>query len=162
VVKSGKIIGSKESGGGSNCVANTDDYLWRVVAGAVSLGSYPVNEELDERIMIANMATVSSAILEKVFSASGRGGITDSYHDLILGVSASRLWDMVKERIPSSLSSTRTRTRTKLTPLSLDRWIEKFKKELESVKGGKHPLHSVQQFLAPLSTKPGGCEYGRR
>jgi amino acid adenylation domain-containing protein/thioester reductase-like protein len=131
VVKPGRIIGSKAS----NSIANTDDYLWRVVAGAVSMGMYPTSD-LDQWILVADTATVADTIISKIFADSHekRG----AYEDMVIGMPTMRFWELVNAQLDMTL-----------TPVAWEEWIQQATEKLENG-GERHPLFSIQQFLISL------------
>lgn len=134
-VKPGRIIGSACS----NSIANIDDYLWRLVAGVVSMGVYPVSDH-DQWMMIADTATISKIIIDKIFAASHeRHG---AYKDIVIGMPTQRFWELVFARLGISCSS-----------LPWDDWAQQAKEQLETV-GAKHPLFTVQDFLFSLGAPP--------
>ncbi|KAF2151506.1 acetyl-CoA synthetase-like protein [Myriangium duriaei CBS 260.36] len=73
VVKPGLIIGGADKG-----VANVDDFLWRIVAGAVDLHAYPLERE-DQWLLVAD--EVKSWIKDKVqFQPPIDPEMTQRYH----------------------------------------------------------------------------------
>lgn len=62
VVKPGFIIGDSPRG-----IANVDDYLWRIVAGSITIGSYPVESE-NAWIHIASCGSLASIVEENLSS----------------------------------------------------------------------------------------------
>ncbi|OAA34246.1 nonribosomal peptide synthase [Metarhizium rileyi] len=61
VVKPGFIIGDSPQG-----IANVDDYLWRIVAGSITIGSYPV-ESANAWIHMATCGSLASIAKENLF-----------------------------------------------------------------------------------------------
>lgn len=127
VVKPGRIMGNKDTG-----VANTDDYLWRMVAGAVSMGSYPTCDT-DQWISLADVSTISNLIIGKL-SAFTYG--YQAFEDIVLGISTRQFWELVNIQLD-----------TPCTPMRGDDWNIEVTKRLETV-GDRHPLWSVQDFIA--------------
>jgi hypothetical protein len=132
VVKPGRIIGGTADG-----VANTDDYLWRVVVGAISIGAFPYSD-FDQWISIADRGTVSRTILSKLPSFSSSAPF-QGFEDMTLGMSTTLFWQTNNAEL-----------HTPLAPLSWPEWIAKAKEHLEQDGAEDHPLWSVQDFLSSI------------
>jgi amino acid adenylation domain-containing protein/thioester reductase-like protein len=131
VVKPGRLIGNKDKG-----VANTDDYLWRVVAGAVSMGIYPTRDT-DQWMPVADVSMASNVISNKLFAVSHDN---TAFEDITVGVSTLKFWELVNAQLD-----------TPCTPVSWDEWISEATDQLETV-GDNHPLWAIQDFLSSLGT----------
>ncbi|TLD06610.1 uncharacterized protein PgNI_08015 [Pyricularia grisea] len=128
VVKPGLVIGS-EAGGG---VANTDDLVWRVVAGACAIGAYPIEPDT-HWMYAADSEAVARTVLAQVFSP----GAVEPFVDLQDGVSVPLFWASVNSALDVS---------ERLVPLSWEEWTKKVLVDVEAV-GAKHPLWAVQHFM---------------
>ncbi|KAL8682571.1 MAG: hypothetical protein Q9186_001424 [Xanthomendoza sp. 1 TL-2023] len=98
-VKPGYIIGSLANG-----IANTNDFIWRLVAGCVDIAAYN-RDETDHWIFMASVDRVASSIVERVFDQSGqqqqqqqqqRSGQIDRILD---GLRVSELWQLLEEEV---------------------------------------------------------------
>ncbi|KAE8419880.1 hypothetical protein BDV36DRAFT_293772 [Aspergillus pseudocaelatus] len=130
VVKPGQIIGDVYTG-----VANADDFLWRVVMGAVRLGARPVDSETSW-LSVSDVRHVTESIL---WQAAGKG-----YEDFVhikRGVWVSAFWAAVEDQI-----------QLQLRPVSWAEWI-KLAHEDMAREQEQHPLWPVQQFLGALGTE---------
>jgi thioester reductase-like protein len=138
-VKPGRIIGSACS----NSIANIDDYLWRLVAGVVSMGAYPVSEH-DQWIMVADTNIIAKTIIDRIFAVSHQQH--GAYKDMVVGMSTKRFWELVLASLGTSFPS-----------MPWDDWAQEVKERLDTV-GAKHPLFSVQDFMFSLGAPPPKAE----
>ncbi|KAL6903105.1 amino acid adenylation [Trichoderma evansii] len=128
IVKPGRIIGSTRNG-----IANVDDMIWRVVAGAAAIHAYPV-EPLEHWIHITDVSSVASTILQQSFT---NGGISP-FVSIEGGMPAPIFWDLVNGELEIPCK-----------PLSWDSWKEQVLASVNEV-GESHPLWPVQHFLGQL------------
>lgn len=135
-VKPGLIIGSSP-----NAVANTDDFIWRIVATAASIQAYPV--EPDHHWMgIADMATVASDILGQIFST----GSIESFINIRTGITVGEFWEAVNAELDAPCQ-----------PLSWKDWSQLALESMHKF-GHKHPLWPVQSFLGGLGSPSPSAE----
>lgn len=127
-IKPGLIIGSERHG-----VANTDDFLWRVVASAAAVGAYPL-EPADHWLHIAEVNTVAAAIVNQVLIPDGIEPFSE--HQARMPVAA--FWESVNAELEMPC-----------VPVAWDEWVRLAFTHMESV-GEKHPLWPVQHFLGYL------------
>ena len=76
IVKPGYIIGST-----SNGIANTNDFIWRLVAGCVEIGAYN-NDDAARWLYVADVDTVAGDVMGGIVAGDegggeGRGGIVN-------------------------------------------------------------------------------------
>lgn len=138
LVRPGKILGCKNNKG----VANTDDYLWRVVAGAVGMGRYPTSD-YDQWMLAADVSTLSENILGKLF-ADSHGD--HAFDDMVIGVPTAKFWELVNAHLDKPL-----------TPMPWSEWTEEVTRRLLAAAAGDnqtgaHPLLSVLDFLSSLGS----------
>nr|POE87100.1 nonribosomal peptide synthetase fmpe [Quercus suber] len=126
-VKPGFIIGSPEQG-----VANTDDLLWRVVAGAARIGAYPI-ETSEHWVFVSDVDAVTNTIVNQLTLQS-----PDAFVDVNTGVSVPTFWDVIQSGLESPIQ-----------PVSWEQWKSMAHDDLTR-EGQAHPLWSVQQFLGQL------------
>ncbi|KAL7925987.1 hypothetical protein ACQKWADRAFT_329035 [Trichoderma austrokoningii] len=127
IVKPGRIIGKAEGG-----IANTDDFIWRVVATASSLRAYPKESEAHWNF-IQDVGSVASGILNQIFDSEITPfSISGS------GMPIPVFWDLVNSELEVPCK-----------PISWSEWMERATVSLNEV-GGKHPLWTVQKFLGQL------------
>ena len=129
-VKPGRIIGTSEEG-----IANLDDFLWRVVAAAASLGVYPEDEN-DHWMHVADVGTISRISLGHLFSEN----TVTPFNDISIGLPMSRFWQLVDSQLQRPC-----------LPVSWGKWIERAVAQCSHV-GEKHPLFPVQGFLGAMGT----------
>nr|POF13497.1 nonribosomal peptide synthetase fmpe [Quercus suber] len=129
IVKPGLIIGSPEHG-----VANADDFIWRLVAGAARIGAYP-SEIPQHWIFISDVDTVTQAIIAQLTL-----GTPSAFVDIDIGISVSAFWRTVEAALPSPVQS-----------VSWEQWMSMADLDLARV-GQMHPLWPVQRFLGQLGT----------
>ncbi|KAL8713658.1 MAG: hypothetical protein Q9220_002184 [cf. Caloplaca sp. 1 TL-2023] len=87
IVKPSYIIGSAATG-----VANTTDYLWRLVAGAIEIGSYP-SEGLDQMLYLSDVENVARVTID-----AARSNLCKVHVIKILdGIILAEFWQCVGE-----------------------------------------------------------------
>nr|POF18032.1 nonribosomal peptide synthetase dtxs1 [Quercus suber] len=128
IVKPGFIIGSPEDG-----VANTDDLVWRIVAGSARIRMYPT--EAEHWMSISDVDAIVSTILDQLTLDS-----PSPFVDIEAGIPMTTFWHTVESVLPISLQST-----------SWEHWISTAHLDLATV-GETHPLWPVQQFLGELGS----------
>lgn len=127
VIKPGIIIGNSSEG-----VANVDDFIWRLVSAASMLRLYPVEPD-GSWISLADVDTVSSAVIEQVFA-----GDVAPFVDLTEGISNNRFWQLVNSELEVACE-----------PVSWQIWRQKALEQMNAI-GEAHPLWPVQHFLGGL------------
>lgn len=132
-VKPGLIIGTVEEG-----VANTDDFMWRVVSGAAQLQAYP-QEPSNHWLQISDVHTVADTIISHILTTTS----VTPFVEVANRMPVATFWDSVN-----------TGLETPCEPMALETWIPLALEHVEKV-GDSHPLWPVQHFLghlgAPLS-----------
>lgn len=126
VMKPGFIIGDSPQG-----IANVDDYLWRIVAGSVTIGSFPV-ESADTWIHMASCGSLASILEENLSSADHERPLTRPVWG---GLDPVRLWKAVNSVLPTPLKQS-----------SVTGWRDVMQSKLPQL-GRKHPMFAVQGFL---------------
>nr|POE51968.1 nonribosomal peptide synthetase dtxs1 [Quercus suber] len=125
-VKPGVIIGTPERG-----VANTDDLVWRIVAGAVCLGAY--SSEAEHWMLVSDVDAITSTTLKQLTFES-----VEPFVDSDTGIPIADFWRTIDSALP-----------TRMRSVSLDEWMSIARLDLARV-GETHPLWPVQQFLGQL------------
>ncbi|KUM57266.1 hypothetical protein ACN42_g9924 [Penicillium freii] len=93
ILKAGFIIGNAESG-----IANVDDFLWRVVAGCVSIGCFP--EEPDSNLIyISSLDGLATAVTQTIYS-SDHTGLSKLRSPTL---STRQFWQAVNAALPNPL-----------------------------------------------------------
>ncbi|EPS44867.1 hypothetical protein H072_1138 [Dactylellina haptotyla CBS 200.50] len=126
VVKPSFLIGTQEEG-----VANTDDFFWRVVASAMEIGAYPIEE--DNWLTISSTANVSATILNQVM-----GENVDTFIQVKNGLPVKEFWEMLVNELGYEMK-----------PIEWTSWLGLMHQRLEVV-GKNHVLWPVFQFLGQL------------
>lgn len=129
VVKPGRIIGDVYTG-----VANPDDFLWRVVMGAVRLGARPIDPET-AWLAMSDVRHVTESILWHAVAKS-----REHFINIKRGVWVSAFWAAVEEQL-----------QMQLRPVSWDEWMELAERDM-ALEQELHPLWPVQQFLGALGS----------
>lgn len=130
IVKPGQIIGDVYMG-----VANADDFLWRVVMGAVRLGARPVDSETSW-LSMSDVRHVTESIL---WHTRGKG--KEHFVHIKRGVWVSAFWAAAEDQL-----------QLQLRPVSWDEWIGLARQDMAREQE-LHPLWPVQQFLGALGTE---------
>ncbi|PNP56790.1 hypothetical protein THARTR1_03486 [Trichoderma harzianum] len=160
VIKPGYIIGDQVAG-----ISNTDDYIWRLVAGAVRMGSFP-SDPPDYWLDIAEVTYVAKYVARQAqlgvsngssepitpprsihsgcSSPSNEGarenGTMNStviFHDMSRGLPVRQFWHALQSQ-----------TQISLKQLDWDSWIGQANADLDRDKEA-HPLWAIQLHLGP-------------
>jgi amino acid adenylation domain-containing protein/thioester reductase-like protein len=128
VIKPGRILGTAEEG-----VANLDDYLWRVVATAISLRAHPV-DTLDVWMPCATVSVISERVLSNLTTD---GGVI-KFDNMEEGLPSEKFWKLAH-----------TALRMESTPMPWKDWIDLAVAQADRV-GPKHPLWPIRGFLSVI------------
>jgi amino acid adenylation domain-containing protein/thioester reductase-like protein len=128
VVKPGRIIGTPEHG-----VVNLDDLLWRVVATAAALGTYPSDPQ-DVWMFSADVGTITGLVINNLVTKDG----VDPFDSMDLGISVTEFWDLTFEELGVSAK-----------PVPWDEWVSLASAQADKV-GSTHPIWAVQGFLGSV------------
>ncbi|PQE24211.1 non-ribosomal peptide synthetase protein [Rutstroemia sp. NJR-2017a BVV2] len=133
-VKPGLIIGTAKEG-----VANTTDFLWRYVAGAMSIGCYPIPAK-DDWLRVANVDRVANTTINALLRGSGSTQNHNQSHttEVLVGIDMHKFWAVVNARV---------RREKQLQPVSAEEWYNLVQRDLET-RTEEHPLWPVAHFLA--------------
>ncbi|KAL5083989.1 hypothetical protein Trisim1_000722 [Trichoderma cf. simile WF8] len=160
VIKPGYIIGDQVIG-----LSNTDDYIWRLVAGAVRMGCFP-SDPPDYWLDIAEVTYVAKYVAHQAklgVPNSSSGPMTPPrsihsgcsspssdddrengtmnpivvFHDMSRGLPVSGFWDAIQSQ-----------ARISLKQLDWDSWIAQANAEVDRDKEA-HPLWAIQLHLGP-------------
>ncbi|KAK6609410.1 NRPS protein [Botrytis cinerea] len=137
IVKPGLIIGTTREG-----VANTTDFLWRYVAGAINVGAYPVPDKNDW-LTVAHADFVANSTINALVNTPNNSNYT---LDITGGICMQRFWDIVNNNMGH-----------RLRPITSYEWAGLIKKDMEK-KTEAHLLWPV----AHLITEEGNLGKSRR
>ncbi|KAJ8058399.1 hypothetical protein OCU04_012589 [Sclerotinia nivalis] len=137
IVKPGLIIGTTREG-----VANTTDFLWRYVAGAVNIGAYPIPDKNDW-LTVAHADLVANSTINALVHTPNNTNYT---LDITGGVDMQRFWNIVNKYMGLPLR-----------PITSYEWAQLIQKDLE-MRTEAHPLWPV----AHLITREGNLGKSRR
>ncbi|KAM0133299.1 hypothetical protein ACHAQE_003710 [Botrytis cinerea] len=126
IVKPGLIIGTTREG-----VANTTDFLWRYVAGAINVGAYPVPDKND-CLTVAHADFVANSAINALVNTPNNSNYT---LDIIGGIYMQRFWDIVNKNMGH-----------RLRPITSYEWAGLIKKDMEK-KTETHPLWPVAHLI---------------
>lgn len=130
IIKPGQIIGDVYTG-----VANADDFLWRVVMGAIRLRARPLDSETSW-LSVSDVRQVTESVL---WHATGKS--KEDFVHIKRGVWVSAFWAAVEDQL-----------QLQLRPVSWDEWIELARQDMVREQE-QHPLWPVQHFLGALGTE---------
>lgn len=126
IVKAGFIIGNAASG-----IANVDDFLWRVVAGSVSIGCFP--EEPDCNLMyISSLDGLATAVTETMYSINHTGLAKLRSPTL----STRQFWQAVNAALPNPLVAR-----------PVKEWQAEIYAKMDEL-GSQHPISPVLHMVA--------------
>lgn len=94
IVKPGYIVGSTSSG-----MANTTDFIWRLVAGCIDIGAYNA-DEANHWLFVADVDRVASAVVSATFFAHSPLAHHDSSSEtssILDGLVFSDVWQLLAE-----------------------------------------------------------------
>lgn len=135
VVKPGLIIGTPEEG-----VANTDDYLWRLTAGAVDIQAYSA-EHSDAWVCMTSSARVAEETIHSGFCLPSEHKTVVYMTD---GITESEFWDVVRGDL-----------KYPLRPMTHSSWMSQMRKSIDS-RGSKHSLWPVKHTFEMIQGRFGG------
>ena len=133
IVKPGLIIGTADEG-----VANENDFLWRVVAGAVHVGGFHTPQGKDDDwLMVSSVDRVAAAVIQCLIENGGEDTSTRcrSIVRITDGVPLPEFWTLVKDACGAELE-----------PMDYDAWIQRLQ-EVVDRKKEDHPLWPVMHLL---------------
>ena len=136
VIKPGFIIGSTGSG-----IANSDDFIWRVVAGAISLGFYP-EEPRKSWVYLSTYESLTATILGFVFN---RFSTSHRRHSICCGLPSAKFWAGVNNEL-----------RHPLKPRPFDLWKDMIEEYVGDL-GEHHPIYPVLGFIERGRPPLGSC-----
>ncbi|KAK4060862.1 uncharacterized protein Triagg1_10554 [Trichoderma aggressivum f. europaeum] len=160
VIKPGYIIGDQVSG-----LSNTDDYIWRLVAGAVRMGCFP-SDPPDYWLDIAEVTYVAKYVVRqaqlgvpngssvpitppmsihsgcsspssKDDRENGTTNPTVVFHDMSRGLPVNEFWNAIQSQAQISLKQ-----------LDWDSWIGQANADVDRDREA-HPLWAIQLHLGP-------------
>jgi len=137
IVKPGWIVGTAAEG-----VSNTDDFLWRVVAGTVRCGGYNSNGR-SMWMNIAGVDQVAAIVADKCLLIRPQDAPMTRLLD---GLTVGEFWKIVLESLGMSLR-----------PMRLLKWIDALRKGVEET-GQNHPMFPVMHWLEALDGNLGDDE----
>ncbi|ESZ98619.1 nonribosomal peptide synthetase [Sclerotinia borealis F-4128] len=126
IVKPGLIIGTKQEG-----VANTTDFLWRYVAGAVSIGAYPIPDKHDW-LTVAHADLVANSTINALMHTPNNQQHT---MDILCGVDMQKFWDIVNKHMGH-----------RLRPITSYEWVQLVQNDIEK-RTEAHPLWPVAHLI---------------
>lgn len=126
VARPSLIIGTPSKG-----VANVDDFIWRLAAGAIGTKSYPVVNS-DNWLFISDLGSVAQKITFAGIYGNPKGDAWLPFND---GLPVKDFWKII-----ASTSN------TELSPVEMKDWIAQLIEQTEA-QGSDHPLWAVQPFL---------------
>ncbi|TGO66628.1 hypothetical protein BOTNAR_0057g00120 [Botryotinia narcissicola] len=137
IVKPGLIIGTTREG-----VANTTDFLWRYVAGAINVGAYPIPDKNDW-LTVAHADFVANSTINALVNTPNHSNYT---LDITGGIDMQRFWDIVNRTMGH-----------RLRPTTSYEWATLIKKDMEK----KTEAHSLWP-VAHLITEEGNLGKSKR
>lgn len=135
IIKPGLIIGTVLEG-----VPNMDDFVWRVVAGAISVGGYD-SADVNGWLSVSSADRVAAVISKSVTRAVEAKNSIYTIHD---GVTVQEFWDVLVND-----------SHYDLRPMSHVAWLDAIRNIVEA-KREAHPLWPVLHLLETSETSLGG------
>ena len=144
IVKPGYIIGSR-----SNGMANTSDFIWRLIAGCVEIGAYS-QDDAAKWLYIADVDAVAENVVKGIIEDHEHDISSESLEEeeeqdsattttrLTSGLRLSSLWHI--------LTSSSTTHGYKLTPLPHAEWLSRLRARVFQT-GESHPLFPLLHIL---------------
>lgn len=132
VIKPGLIIGDGEHG-----VSNLDDFLWRVIASAVRIGGYNVDEAKDPNawLLVAGSDQIATATADACMLPASAAAISPPSIRFVDGVPVKELWKLLIDEIGFNLR-----------PMPSQEWLRSLEDSMDS-QGPSHPLYPIFSFL---------------
>ncbi|MCJ1404222.1 hypothetical protein MMC11_007447 [Xylographa trunciseda] len=125
IVKPGYIIGSLASG-----IANTRDFIWRLVAACVEIGAYNADESA-HWLFIADVSRVARSIVAAVFEPRAPGHVECVLDGLLFG----ELWGLLRDGFGYALE-----------PVGYEAWIDRLRASIGERQEG-HGLFPLLHVL---------------
>ncbi|ETS78885.1 hypothetical protein PFICI_08738 [Pestalotiopsis fici W106-1] len=129
MVKPGIVIGTAAEG-----ISNTDDYIWRLVAGVCEAGAY-VDGEHDAVVCLAGADHVAQRVIDACLGSPCDGDSAPGALKMMEGVSVRDFWGVVSER-----------TGLVLRAMDFDDWLKVVNSNV-SLKGPSHLLWPVMEWV---------------
>ena len=130
IVKPALIIGTAEEG-----VANENDFLWRLVAGAGNVRGFPTHQEGDDWLMVSSVDRVAAAVIQCLVDNSGGEKNCGRIIRVADGVTLPEFWTVVKDAWG-----------IELRPMEYDEWMQRLQKDVDTQQES-HPLWPVMHLL---------------
>jgi thioester reductase-like protein len=125
-LKPGLVIGSQHRNG----VANTDDFIWRLVKGCAALGSYCDEGSGESWIYLSRGEDIGRAMMEGLSSDD-----THWEKKMVCGLRVKSFWTAVNAALTQPLKGT-----------SYQEWLALLRSQI-SQQGAQHPCWPVMHFL---------------
>ncbi|KAL9120193.1 MAG: hypothetical protein Q9187_003247, partial [Circinaria calcarea] len=109
-MKPGYIIGAPSSG-----IANTRDFLWRLVAACVEIGAYNVDESA-HWLFVTDVSRVAQGVMMGVFGQGASGHV----ERVLDGLFFAELWDLLREQFGYMLE-----------PLGYEAWMGRLRASID-------------------------------
>ena len=135
IVKPGLIIGTPEEG-----VANTDDYLWRLTAGAVDIQAHSA-EYSDSWVCMTSSARVAEETIHSAFCPLSEHRTVTYMTD---GITESEFWTILREQLQYPLR-----------PMTHSSWMSQMRQSIDK-RANKHPLWPVKHTFELIQGRFGG------
>lgn len=127
VVKPGMVIGTAAEG-----VANLDDFLWRFVAAAARIQSYPM-DDAPSFVPVSDGGLIAALTLGQLHDKSISAFVNISNK---VGLASAKFWTLVNSELE-----------TPCQPTPWAAWLERALQDMDET-GESHPLWPVQYFVA--------------
>lgn len=127
IIKPGLIIGTRNEG-----IANIDDFIWRLAAGAVSIKSYP-EQDPGDWLCVSCAERVARGVIDSLLEPPNED--RSIINDIPDGVAMSEFWNILNAKFNHSLR-----------PIPFREWMEILRKDVETKKDA-HPVWPVFHVL---------------
>lgn len=127
IIKPGLIIGTTNEG-----IANIDDFIWRLAAGAVSIKSYP-EPDAGDWLYVSSAERIARVLIDSLLKPPNEGlSIINNISD---GVAMYEFWNILNAKFNHDLR-----------PIPFREWVEMLREDVETQKDA-HPVWPVFHVL---------------
>lgn len=129
MVKPGIIIGTATEG-----ISNTDDFIWRLAAGACEAGVF-IDGEQNTLVCLSGADQVAQRIIQSCLGASGNGDNPPTVVKMTQGITAAEFWNAVSDG-----------TGITLRAIDTDKWFRIVNANVSRA-GSSHLLWPVMEWV---------------
>lgn len=149
IVKPGYIIGSR-----SNGIANTSDFIWRLIAGCVEIGAYS-RDDAERWLYVADVDTVAGYVVQEIVDGGDKGqdgngtlvsGNAEENHEEHEKIKNATIRVPTRLRLSTLWHILRTTYDYPLSPLPQTEWLSRLRSRIFQI-GESHLLFPLLHIL---------------